>query len=100
VVFGELGNFPLWGVDLGHYDGWSQMVFGELGNFPLGGVDLGHYVGWSQVVFGELGNFPLWGLIWGTVWMVLGGFWRVTQFSFMGVDLGHCVDGLRWFLGS
>jgi hypothetical protein len=29
------------------------------------------------VVFGELGNFPLW-----------------------GVDMGHCVDGFRWFLGS
>jgi hypothetical protein len=29
------------------------------------------------VVFGELGNFPLW-----------------------VVDLGHCVDGFRWLLGS
>jgi hypothetical protein len=24
------------------------------------------------------------GLIWGTVWMVLGGFWVVRQFSFVG----------------
>jgi hypothetical protein len=32
--------------------------------------------------------------------MVLGGFWVVRQFSFMGVDVGHCVDGFGWFLGS
>jgi hypothetical protein len=32
-------------------------------------------------------------LFWGTVWMVLGGFRGVSQFSFVGVDLGHCVDG-------
>jgi hypothetical protein len=60
------------------------VVFGELGNFPLSGVDLEHCDGWSQVVFGELGNFHLWGLIWRTVWMVSGGFWGVRQFSFMG----------------
>jgi hypothetical protein len=40
------------------------------------------------------------GLIWGTVWMVLSGFWGVRQFSFMGVDLGHYVDGFRSFFGS
>jgi hypothetical protein len=32
--------------------------------------------------------------------MVLGDFRGVRQLSFMGVDLGHCVDGLRWFLES
>jgi hypothetical protein len=31
--------------------------------------------------------------------MVLGGFGGVMQFSFMGVDLGHSVDGFRWYLG-
>jgi hypothetical protein len=32
--------------------------------------------------------------------MVLVGFWGVRQFFvFLGVDLGHCLDGLRWFLG-
>jgi hypothetical protein len=28
------------------------------------------------------------GLIWGTVWMVLGGFWGVRQFSFNGLIWG------------
>jgi hypothetical protein len=32
--------------------------------------------------------------------MVLGGFLGVRQFFFMGLDLGHCEDGFRWFLGS
>jgi hypothetical protein len=32
--------------------------------------------------------------------MVLGGFWGVRQFFFMGVDLGYCLDGFRWFSGS
>jgi hypothetical protein len=32
--------------------------------------------------------------------MVLGGFWGVRQFLFMGVDLGPCVDGFRCFLGE
>jgi hypothetical protein len=50
------------------------------------------------VVFGELGNFPLWGLIWGTA-VVLGGFGGIRQFSFMAVDLGHCVGGFSWFWG-
>ena len=27
--------------------------------------------------------------------MVLGGFGGVRQFSFMGVDLGHCLGGFR-----
>jgi hypothetical protein len=39
------------------------------------------------------------GLISGNFWMVLGGFGGVRQFSFVGVDLWHCVDGFRWFLG-
>jgi hypothetical protein len=52
------------------------------------------------VVLGEVDNFPLLGLIWGTVLMVSGVFLGVRQFSFMGVGLGHCVDGLRWFLGN
>jgi hypothetical protein len=47
------------------------------------------------VVFGELGNLTLWGLIRGTVQVVLGGFWEIVQFSFMGVDLGHCASGLK-----
>jgi hypothetical protein len=50
------------------------------------------------VVLGELGNFPLLGLIWGTV-VVLGGFGGVRQFSFIGVDLGHCVGGF-WKSGN
>jgi hypothetical protein len=32
--------------------------------------------------------------------MVLGGFRGVRQFYFVGVDLGQCVDGFGWFLGS
>jgi hypothetical protein len=28
--------------------------------------------------------------------VVLGA---LGNFSFVGVDLGHCVDGFRWFLG-
>ena len=32
--------------------------------------------------------------------MVLGGFGGVSQFYFMGVDLGHCVGVFRWFWGS
>jgi hypothetical protein len=48
---------------------------------------------------GRLAIFLYKGLIWGTVWMVLGGFGGVRQFSFVGVDLGHCVDGFRWFWG-
>jgi hypothetical protein len=41
VVFGELGNFPSWGVDLGH------CVGGFLGvrQFSFMGVDLGYSVG-------------------------------------------------------
>ena len=31
--------------------------------------------------------------------MVLGGFGGVWQFYVMGVDLGHCVGGFRWFWG-
>jgi hypothetical protein len=27
--------------------------------------------------------------------VVLGGFGGVRQFSFMGVDLGHCLGGFR-----
>jgi hypothetical protein len=34
------------------------------------------------------------------VYIVLGGFWGVTQLSFMEVDLGHCVNVFWWFLGS
>jgi hypothetical protein len=30
----------------------------------------------------------------------VGGYWGVRQFSFNGVDLGQCVSGFRWFLGS
>jgi hypothetical protein len=45
------------------------------------------------VFFGELGHFPLWGLILGTVLVVIGCFWGVRPFSFMVVDLGHCVGG-------
>jgi hypothetical protein len=33
------------------------------------------------------------------VWMVLGRFGGIRQFSFVGVDFGHCVDDFRWFLG-
>jgi hypothetical protein len=32
--------------------------------------------------------------------MVLGGFWGVRQFSFIGVDLRHCVDVFWCFLWS
>jgi hypothetical protein len=51
--------------------------------------------------FWGVGQFSfMGGLIWGTVQMVLGSFKGVRQFSFMGLDLGHCVDGFRRFLGS
>jgi hypothetical protein len=40
------------------------------------------------------------GLLWGTVKMVLGGFWGVRQFFFVGVALGHFADGFSWFSGS
>jgi hypothetical protein len=36
------------------------------------------------------------GLFWGTVWMVLGA---LGNFPLLGVDLGHCMDGFRWFWG-
>jgi hypothetical protein len=57
------------------------------------------------VVFEDVGHFHLWGLIWGTVYIVLGSFlglfWDfLGPFYFMGVDLGYCVSGFRWFLGS
>jgi hypothetical protein len=39
------------------------------------------------------------GLILGTVWMVLVGFGALGIFTWLRVDLGHCVDGFRWFLG-
>jgi hypothetical protein len=48
VVLGELGNFPLWRVDLGHSLGgfeWFWVVLGELSKFPSWGVDLRHCVG-------------------------------------------------------
>jgi hypothetical protein len=45
VVLAELGNFPLWEVDLGHCVGVFLVVLGESGNFPSWGVDLGHCVG-------------------------------------------------------
>jgi hypothetical protein len=48
VFLGKLGNFHLWGVDLGHCVGgfgWFWVVLGELGNFLLWGVDLGYCVG-------------------------------------------------------
>jgi hypothetical protein len=32
--------------------------------------------------------------------MVLGSFWGVRQFYFVGVDLGQCVDGFWWFSES
>jgi hypothetical protein len=32
--------------------------------------------------------------------MVLGGSREVGKFSFVGVALGHGVDGFRWFSGS
>jgi hypothetical protein len=44
VVMGELGNFPLWGVDLGHCVGsfgWFWVVLWELGNFFCGELILG-----------------------------------------------------------
>jgi hypothetical protein len=37
------------------------------------------------MVLGALGNFLCRGLIWGTVWMVLGGFGGVRQF--------FCIEG-------
>jgi hypothetical protein len=44
VVFGESGNFPLWGVDLGHCVDGFRCFFGKIGNFSLWGVDLEHCV--------------------------------------------------------
>jgi hypothetical protein len=44
VVLGELGNFPLWRVDLGHF----EVVLGGYGGvrqFSFMRVDLGHCVG-------------------------------------------------------
>jgi uncharacterized membrane protein len=46
------------------------------------------------VVLGALGNYPLQGLIWGTVWMVLGGFGGVRQFFFVGGGFGALCG---WF---
>jgi hypothetical protein len=47
-------------------------------------VDLGHCVNGFRCVLGRYAIFLGRGLIWGTVWMVLGGFWGVKQFSFVG----------------
>jgi hypothetical protein len=50
VVLRELGNFPLWGVDLGHCVGGFGWFWGSK----------------AIILYGEL--------IWGTVSVVLGGF--------------------------
>jgi hypothetical protein len=57
---------------------------GLLGNFTLYGVDLGHCVDDFTWFWGCEAIFPCRRLIWRTVWMVLGGFGGVTQFSFVG----------------
>jgi hypothetical protein len=76
------------------------MVLGELCNFRLSGVDLGHGVDGFRWFLGSYAIFLCQGLTWGTLWMVFGGSWGVTQFCFVGGDLGHCVDGFRCFLWS
>jgi hypothetical protein len=60
VILGELGNFPLRGVDLGHFVGgfgwfWRVRLFSFMRS------SFGALCRWFLVVLGELGNFPLWG---------------------------------------
>jgi hypothetical protein len=45
LVLGELGNFPLWGIDFGHCVGGFGFFWGSKAIFPLWEVDLGHCVG-------------------------------------------------------
>jgi hypothetical protein len=73
VVLGELGNFPLWGVDFGH----CVSGFGRVRQPSFMGSRLGALCRWFLVVLGELANFPL-----------------------SGVDFGHSVGGFGWILGS
>jgi hypothetical protein len=49
VVLGELGNFPSWGVDLGHCVGgfWGVMQFSFMG------IDLVHCVGGFRWFWGS-----------------------------------------------
>jgi hypothetical protein len=49
-------------------------------------------VSWAIFLHGEL--------IWGTVYVVFGGFGEVSQFSSWGIDFGHSVGGFGWILGS
>jgi hypothetical protein len=60
------------------------VVLAALGNFPLKRVDLGHCVDGFRWFLGHLAIFLCRGLICGTVWMVLGGFGGIWQFSFVG----------------
>jgi hypothetical protein len=70
------------------------VVFGELDNFPLWVVDLGHCVDGFRWFLGSKAIFLYKWLIWVTVEMVLGVFLGVRQFSFMG----GCFRALcRWF---
>jgi hypothetical protein len=66
VVFGELGNFPLWGVDLGHCVDSFRWFLGR-GNFPLWGHVLGHCVDGFRLFSGSSEIFFYGGLIWDTV---------------------------------
>jgi hypothetical protein len=56
------------------------VVLEELGNIPLWGVDLGPCVGFFS---GSWAIFLYEELIWGTVQVVFGGFGGVNQFFFM-----------------
>jgi hypothetical protein len=60
------------------------VVLGALGNFPLQEVDLGHCVDGFRWFWGREAIFLCRGLIWGTLWLVLGGFGGIRQFSFVG----------------
>jgi hypothetical protein len=84
VVLGLLGNFPLQEVDSGHCVDGFRWFWGREAIFLCRGLI------WGSVwmVLGGFGGvrqfFFVGGLIWGTVWMVLGGFGGVMQFSFVG----------------
>jgi hypothetical protein len=60
------------------------VVSEAIGNFSLLGVELGHCADGLGNFWGVRQFFVCRGLIWGTVWMVLGGYGGVRQFSIVG----------------
>jgi hypothetical protein len=67
VVFGELGNFLSLKVDFRVLCTWFWVVLGKSGNFPIWGVDLGHCVGGFGWFWGSQAIFVYGELIWGTL---------------------------------